>query len=101
MSFESVYRSKQGAIEINKITDFLMGLVIKNKYEADAAETSESLSNYYKYYGAYTKTDSFSDYSLDDRRHYQHYALVWLQNLKTTSYSGISRSEEHTLNSSH
>ena len=45
MSFESVYRSKQGAIEINKITDFLMGLVIKNKYEADTAETSESLSN--------------------------------------------------------
>lgn len=56
-SFESVYRSEQGVAEIEKIYNFLMGLIIKNKYEANAAETSESASEYFKYYGAYTKTD--------------------------------------------
>lgn len=73
MSFESVYRSKTGAGEIEKITNFLMGLVIKNNYEANDKETSLSLGEYYKYYGAYTKTDDFSDYTLDDRKKYGDY----------------------------
>ena len=62
MSFENVYRSETGAAEIEKITDFIGNLVIKNKYEANRKETSESIANYYAYYGAYTKTDHFNDY---------------------------------------
>ena len=33
MSFESVYRSRQGAREIEKIAKFIGSLVIKNEYE--------------------------------------------------------------------
>ena len=65
MSFENVYRSETGAAEIEKIADFIGSLVIKNKYEANRKETSESIANYYAYYGAYTKTDHFSDYDKD------------------------------------
>ena len=48
MSFESNYRARQGAREINKIYDFISNLVIKNNYEANAAATSESISEYFK-----------------------------------------------------
>ena len=47
MSFENVYRSETGAAEIEKISNFIGSLVIKNKYEANRSETSESLANYY------------------------------------------------------
>ena len=50
MSFESVYRSREGTREIQKIADFIGKLVIKNQYEAEAYETTESVSEYYKYY---------------------------------------------------
>ena len=46
MSFEAVYRSRQGAREITKIADFIGPLVRKNEYEAQRYETSESLSSY-------------------------------------------------------
>ena len=68
MSFEAVYRSRQGAREITKIADFIGSLVIKNEYEAQRYETSESLSSYIQYHGAYTGTDSFRDYDLEFRR---------------------------------
>ena len=81
MSFESVYRSRQGAKEIEKLSSFIGSMVIKNKYEAEKFETSESLSEYIKYHGAYTKTDSFADYSLDDRKNYRDYVFEYMKKL--------------------
>lgn len=78
MSFEAVYRSRQGVGEITKIVNFIGSLVIKNEYEARKAETSESLYEYIKYHGAYTGTDNFSDYSLDDRRAYSSYVYGYM-----------------------
>ena len=49
MSFESVYRSKTGVTELNKVATMIGSLVIKNQYEAQLYETSQSLSNYIKY----------------------------------------------------
>ena len=81
MSFESVYRSRQGVGEITKISDFIGSLVIKNQYEANKAETSESLYEYIKYHGAYTKTDNFTDYALEDRRLYKDFAYGYLKTI--------------------
>ena len=81
MSFESVYRTKSGTTEINKIANFIGSLVIKNNYEAEKGETSESLSEYIKYHGAYTKTDSFADYTLDDRRKYKSVVFEYFKTL--------------------
>lgn len=67
MSFENVYRSREGTREITKIASFIGQLIIKNEYESKANETTESITEYYKYYGAYTKHDSFDDYTLQDR----------------------------------
>lgn len=78
MSFENVYRSREGTREITKIANFIGKLVIKNEYEAKACETTESVSEYYKYYGAYTKHDNFDDYSLNDREYYHNYVLLLL-----------------------
>ena len=89
MSFENVYRSREGTREINKITNFVTSLVIKNNYEANAAETSESVGNYYEYFGAYTKTDTFNDYSSDERNDYQYYVAIYLNSLNL----GYSESE--------
>ena len=66
MSFEKIYLSRRGTEEINKITDFLMNLVIKNEYEARKFETAESITDYYKFHGAYTKTDSIEDYDIKE-----------------------------------
>lgn len=84
MSFENVYRSREGTREITKIANFIGKLVIKNEYEAKAYETTESVSEYYKYYGAYTKHDDFNDYNLDERETY-HTAVKVL--MKSKSYS--------------
>lgn len=81
MSFESVYRSKQGTKEITKIANFIGSLVIKNEYEARRDETVDSLSNYYDYHGAYTKTDDFSNYGLDFRRTYVDYCHKYISAL--------------------
>lgn len=78
MSFESVYRSRQGVIELTKVADFMGSLVIKNEYEARKAETSESLYEYIKYHGAYTATDSFSDYTLEDRNKYKSTVYMYI-----------------------
>lgn len=78
MSFESVYRSREGTREIIKIADFLGSLIIKNKYEAELYETTESASEYFKYQGAYTKHDNFSDYSLQDRTEYHPLVLSYM-----------------------
>lgn len=91
MSFESVYRSKNGAIEIDKVTTMIGSLVIKNEYEAQVYETSESLSNYILYHGAYTKTDTFADYTLDDRRLYKDYVYEYMR--------GLSRNYVFTMSS--
>jgi hypothetical protein len=82
MSFESVYRSKNGATELTKVANMIGSLVIKNEYEAQVNETSESLSNYIEYHGAYTRTDSFADYDLDARRKYKEYVCEYMQTLK-------------------
>ena len=82
MSFESVYRSKQGAKEIEKIADFIGSLVIKNEYEARRGETTESLSLYYEYHGAYTRTDDFTDYDLSFRLDSIDLASEYIKNLK-------------------
>ena len=76
MSFESVYRSREGTREINKISNFIGQLVIKNEYEAKAAETTNSVTEYYKYSGAYTKHDNIDDYSLSDRSDYHSVVTV-------------------------
>lgn len=81
MSFESVYRARQGVGEITKIADFIGSLVIKNEYEARKAETSESLYEYIKYHGAYTGTDNFSDYSLEDRQMYKNLVYTYLNGI--------------------
>ena len=81
MSFESVYRSKQGTKEINKIANFIGSLVIKNEYEARRDETVDSLANYYDYHGAYTKTDEFANYDLEFRRTYIDYCYKYMINL--------------------
>src|SRR5574344_1811267 len=86
-SFESVYRSEQGAAEIEKIYNFLMGLIIKNKYEANAAETSEYESENFKYYGAYTKTDSFSDYLKPDKETYMNIVYTYMSSMKNRNYN--------------
>ena len=86
MSFESVYRSKTGVTELNKVASMIGSLVIKNQYEAQLYETSESLSNYIKYHGAYTKTDSFADYSLDERREYNELVHVVMNSLHGNRY---------------
>lgn len=82
MSFESVYRSKQGAKEIEKIANFIGSLVIKNEYEARRSETTESLSEYYKYHGAYTKTDDFYDYDLEFRTKNKEYVGNYISKLR-------------------
>lgn len=81
MSFESVYRSRQGVIELTKVADFIGSLVIKNEYEARKAETSESLYEYIKYHGAYTATDSFSDYTLEDRTNYKSTVYIYIMSV--------------------
>ena len=89
MSFESVYRSKQGAKEIEKIADFIGSLVIKNEYEARRGETTESLSLYYEYHGAYTRTDDFPDYDLTFRLDSIDLVLEYIKNLKPNyGYNG-------------
>lgn len=85
MSFESVYRSREGTREIQKIADFIGKLVIKNQYEAEAYETTESVSEYYKYYGAYTKHDNFDDYTLEDRNKY--HSIVKVDMVNNRGYS--------------
>lgn len=85
MSFESVYRSREGTREIQKIASFIGKLVIKNQYEAEIYETTESVSEYYKYYGAYTRHDTFDDYSLEDRNKYHH--LVKLDMVTNRGYT--------------
>lgn len=84
MSFENVYRSREGTREITKLANFLGKLIIKNEYEAKANETTESVTEYYKYYGAYTKQDSFDDYTLQDRQ--EHHDIIKAA-LKTKGYS--------------
>lgn len=65
MSFESVYKTSSGLQEINKITNFISSLSIKNQYDADAYETNDSRINYENnYYRPYNRVDSFFDYSL-------------------------------------
>lgn len=86
MSFENVYRSKEGTREIEKIASFIGSLVIKNQYEADYAETSESASEYYKYLGAYTKMDSFNDYSIKDKAAYKELIVIRMTSLAGGSY---------------
>ena len=87
MSFESVYRSRQGAREIEKIAKFIGSLVIKNEYEARRGETTDSLANYYSYYGAYTNTDDFTDYSLEDRTRYADLVWIWWSAQKGLGYN--------------
>ncbi|MDE7099692.1 MAG: hypothetical protein K2N99_00535, partial [Malacoplasma sp.] len=88
MSFESVYRSKQGVREIEKVAGFIGSLVIKNEYEAQRDETTESLSEYIKYHGAYTNTDSFNNYGLDERRDYKNFVWTYMNNIfKTYSFN--------------
>lgn len=83
MSFENVYRSREGTREINKIADFVLSLVIKNNYEASAAETSDSVGNYYSYFGAYTKTDTFDDYNQTDKKSYRYYTTIYMKSLNS------------------
>lgn len=97
MSFESVYRSKQGAKEIEKVADFIGSLVIKNEYEARRSETTDSLSNYYTYYGAYTNTDDFSDYSMENKRSYSDYVWTWWSSQKGLGYN-VTKNLIETLN---
>jgi hypothetical protein len=85
MSFEAVYRSKQGVVELTKVADFIGSLVIKNEYEARKAETSESLYEYIKYHGAYTGTDSFGDYMLEERTKYKNLVFTYM-NSKAKNY---------------
>ena len=87
MSFENIHRSETGAAEIEKIANFIGSLVIKNKYEANRGETSESMANYYGYYGAYTKTDSFIDYDKDDRISYKEFVHTYLSSDKSKPYN--------------
>lgn len=87
MSFESVYRSRQGAREIEKIAKFIGSLVIKNEYEARRGETTDSLANYYSYYGAYTNTDDFTDYSLEERTRYADLVWIWWNAQKGLGYN--------------
>lgn len=103
MSFESVYRSKQGTKEITKIANFIGSLVIKNEYEARRDETVDSLSNYYNYHGAYTKTDDFSNYDLDFRRDYLNHCYKYMLSLNrnysisTTIMNQLAASRVKTL----
>ena len=99
MSFESVYRSKHGAREIEKVANFIGSLVIKNEYEARKAETTDSLANYYTYYGAYTNTDDFSDYSLEDRKNYADLVWTWWSSQKGLGYN-VTRSLLETVTKS-
>lgn len=87
MSFESKYRSEQGATEISKVYNFIAKLIIKNNYEANAEATSESTSEYFKYFGAYSKTDSFSDYLTSDRRTYEKSIYTYMSSLKERPYT--------------
>lgn len=87
MSFESKYRSENGADEFNKISNFLSGLIIKNNYEANAAATSESIAEYFKYYGAYSKIDSFSDYLTADREQYENNVYYYMNAIKDKPYA--------------
>lgn len=100
MSFENVYRSETGAAEIEKISNFIGSLVIKNNYEAKRGETSESLSNYYGYYGAYTKTDSFTDYSRQDRIDYKDFVNTYLSSDKSKPYNYSLSTLNMLINSS-
>ena len=99
MSFERKYRSEQGAAEINKIYDFLMGLIIKNNYEANAAATSESLSEYFNYYNAYSNLDTFSDYDTSSRAKYTDAVFEYMSSLKGRSYT-VTLGTIQSLNSS-
>ena len=105
MSFESVYRSKQGTKEINKIANFIGSLVIKNEYEARRDETVDSLANYYDYHGAYTKTDEFANYDLDFRRKYSDYCYKYMislnrnYNLSLNAMQQLTNSRIKTLQS--
>ena len=87
MSFESNYRARQGAREINKIYDFISNLVIKNNYEANAAATSESISEYFKYNCAYSRIDDFADYLLEDRQKYEIVVYNFMNSLKNKPYT--------------
>lgn len=73
MSFENVYRSREGVREIEKIANFIGKLVIKNEYEANLYETTSSLDSYHKYYLAYSKNDDFYNYSNADKKEYKYY----------------------------
>ncbi len=99
MSFESVYRSRQGAREIEKIAKFIGSLVIKNEYEARQGETTDSLANYYSYYGAYTNTDNFTDYSLEERTKYADLVWTWWNLQKGLGYN-VSKELLQTLTKS-
>ena len=87
MSFESNYRARQGAREINKIYDFISNLVIKNNYEANAAATSESISEYFKYNCASSRIDDFADYLLEDRQKYEIVVYNFMNSLKNKPYT--------------
>ena len=64
MSFESVYNTSYGTIEVNKICNFIKSLSIKNQYDADLYETTESKSNYENnYYRPYLRLDNFYEYT--------------------------------------
>ena len=87
MSFEAVYRSRQGVVELTKVADFIGSLVIKNEYEARKSETSDSLYEYIKYHGAYTGTDTFNDYLLDERLKYKNLVYSYMNgNRKNKNY---------------
>ena len=67
MSFESVYNTSYGTIEVQKIASFIKSLSIKNQYDADKYETTESESNYHKnFFMPYFKLDSFYDYTVSE-----------------------------------
>lgn len=97
MSFENVYRSREGTREITKIANFIGKLIIKNNYEAKLYETTESVSLYYKYYGAYTKHDNFEDYNLDERDEYHQY-VTFLMRSKSYSDPVINNLKRKSVN---
>ena len=82
---ESVFLSREGYAEINKICKYLSSLIVKNEAEANEYETEYSYTNYTKYQASYLDSKSIYTYTYTNAELEQFFSkdVILNKNLKS------------------
>lgn len=78
-SVESLFLSREGFSEINKICNYLSTLIVKNESEAFEYETDFTYNNYSKYEASYMDSRSIFLYNYTDEDLEQFFSKDWIE----------------------